>query len=59
MRGSVTLPLRLRQQFLTAELVAQSLAADKRVAYVTYPGLESHDQHQVAKKQSPARAMAR
>ncbi|MBM2712963.1 aminotransferase class I/II-fold pyridoxal phosphate-dependent enzyme [Mesorhizobium caraganae] len=51
MRGSVTLPLRLKQQFSTAELVAQSLAADRRIAYVTYPGLESHDQHQVAKRQ--------
>ncbi|WP_027155783.1 aminotransferase class I/II-fold pyridoxal phosphate-dependent enzyme [Mesorhizobium sp. WSM2561] len=51
MRGSVTLPLRLRQQFSTAELVAQYLATDKRMAYVTYPGLETHDQHQLAKKQ--------
>ncbi|ODR92348.1 trans-sulfuration enzyme family protein [Sinorhizobium alkalisoli] len=50
-RGSVTLPLRLRQQFATAQVVAHYLAQDKRVAYVTYPGLESHDQHQLAKAQ--------
>ncbi len=51
MRGSVTLPLRLKQQFSSAETVAQSLADDKRVAYVTYPGLDSHDQHRLAKDQ--------
>ncbi|MBY5361848.1 aminotransferase class I/II-fold pyridoxal phosphate-dependent enzyme [Rhizobium leguminosarum] len=51
MRGSVTLPLRLKQQFSSAEIVARSLAADKRVAYVTYPGLDSHDQHALARTQ--------
>ncbi|OWK25798.1 cystathionine gamma-lyase [Rhizobium yanglingense] len=51
MRGSVTLPLRLKQLYSSAELVAQYLATDKRVAYVTYPGLESHDQHVLARKQ--------
>jgi cystathionine beta-lyase/cystathionine gamma-synthase len=51
MGGSVTLPLRLKQQFSPAETVAQSLADDKRVAYVTYPGLDSHDQHRLAKDQ--------
>ncbi|WP_246750087.1 PLP-dependent transferase [Mesorhizobium caraganae] len=50
-RGSVTLPLRLKQQFSTAEVVAKYLESEKRVAYVTYPGLESHDKHGLAKAQ--------
>ncbi|MBB4292387.1 methionine-gamma-lyase [Rhizobium leguminosarum] len=51
MRGSVTLPLRLKQQYSSAEAVAAYLATDKRVAYVTYPGLENHHQHALAKRQ--------
>ncbi|NSY98897.1 aminotransferase class I/II-fold pyridoxal phosphate-dependent enzyme [Agrobacterium tumefaciens] len=51
MRGSVTLPLRLKQQFSTAEIVARYLESEKRLAFVTYPGLESHDQHALAKAQ--------
>lgn len=51
MRGSVTLPLRLRQQFGSAERVAAFLAADPRVAYIYYPGLASHPQHEVAARQ--------
>ncbi|MCV9999316.1 aminotransferase class I/II-fold pyridoxal phosphate-dependent enzyme [Pararhizobium sp. YC-54] len=50
-RGSVTLPLRLKQQFSTAEIVARYLDSEKRLAFVTYPGLESHDQHDLAKAQ--------
>ncbi|TDD33210.1 trans-sulfuration enzyme family protein, partial [Saccharopolyspora elongata] len=51
MRGSVTLPLRLRQHFGSAEKVAAFLEADPRVAYVYYPGLRSHPQHEVALRQ--------
>lgn len=51
MRGSVTLPLRLRQHFASAERVAAALESDPRVAYVTYPGLASHPQHELACKQ--------
>ncbi|MGI8306050.1 trans-sulfuration enzyme family protein [Saccharopolyspora hattusasensis] len=51
MRGSVTLPLRLRQHFSSAEKVAAFLQTDPRVAYVYYPGLESHPQHEVAARQ--------
>ncbi len=51
MRGSVTLPLRLRQQFSSAELVAAYLESDSRVAYVAYPGLKSHPQHDLAGRQ--------
>lgn len=51
MRGSVTLPLRLKQHMQSAELVAAFLEADSRVAFVAYPGLESHPQHDVAARQ--------
>ncbi|ACI58282.1 Cystathionine gamma-lyase (plasmid) [Rhizobium leguminosarum bv. trifolii WSM2304] len=50
-RGSVTLPLRLKQQFSTAEIVARYLESENRLAFVTYPGLERHDQHHLAKAQ--------
>lgn len=51
MRGSVTLPLRLGQHFASAEKVADFLESDPRVAYIHYPGLESHPQHEVATRQ--------
>src|SRR4051794_16534365 len=46
MRGSTTLPLRLQRQCENAQDVADFLAADPRVAYVTYPGLVDHGQHE-------------
>ncbi|MFC6063072.1 trans-sulfuration enzyme family protein [Streptomyces ochraceiscleroticus] len=51
MRGSVTLPLRLRQHFASAEKIAALLEADPRIAYVAYPGLPSHPQHETARRQ--------
>lgn len=48
MRGSVTLPLRLRRHLDTAQRVAEHLAADERIAFIRYPGLASHPQHDVA-----------
>ncbi|GAA2387584.1 trans-sulfuration enzyme family protein [Gordonia cholesterolivorans] len=51
MRGSVTLPLRLRQHQESALELARFLEADERIAYVAYPGLESHPQHELAKRQ--------
>jgi cystathionine beta-lyase/cystathionine gamma-synthase len=48
MRGSVTLPLRLRQHVRSAQAIAEFLEADPRVAYVAYPGLASHPQHELA-----------
>lgn len=51
MRGSVTLPLRIRQHAESALAIARFLEADPRVAYVAYPGLESHPQHAVAASQ--------
>ena len=50
-RGSVTLPLRLRQHTDSAQQVAEFLATDPRVAYVYYPGLASHPQHAIARRQ--------
>lgn len=50
-RGSITLPLRLRQHCDTAMEVARFLDADQRVAYVAYPGLASHPQHELAQRQ--------
>jgi cystathionine beta-lyase/cystathionine gamma-synthase len=50
-RGSVTLPLRLRQHVDSAQRVAEFLAKDPFVAYVYYPGLESHPQHETARQQ--------
>ncbi|KXZ60556.1 Cystathionine beta-lyase [Microbacterium laevaniformans] len=50
-RGSVTLPLRLRQHQETASHLAQVLAADPRVAFVAYPGLDAHPQHELATRQ--------
>ncbi|WOC11050.1 trans-sulfuration enzyme family protein [Gordonia sp. MP11Mi] len=51
MRGSVTLPLRLRQHQASALELARFLEADERIAYVAYPGLESHPQHATALRQ--------
>lgn len=51
MRGSVTLPLRMRQHVTSALAIARFLEADQRIAFVAYPGLESHPQHAVAVRQ--------
>jgi cystathionine beta-lyase/cystathionine gamma-synthase len=53
MRGSVTLPLRIRQHCLGAQAVAEFLESDPRVAYVAYPGLPSHPQHTLAARTMP------
>ena len=50
-RGSVTLPLRLQRQLEVAPQVAEFLESDPRVAFVAFPGLESHPQHDLATKQ--------
>jgi methionine-gamma-lyase len=48
MRGSVTLPMRMRQHCANAQRVAEFLQSHPRVAYVRYPGLASHPQHELA-----------
>ena len=51
MRGSVTLPLRMRQHNENAMAVARWLEKQPCVSFVAYPGLENHPGHEVAKKQ--------
>lgn len=50
-RGSVTLPLRMRQHSQSAMAVASFLESRPEVAYVYYPGLASHPQHATAAAQ--------
>ena len=49
-RGAITLPLRLRQHFASAQRVAEFLAGHPAVAYVAYPGLPTHPQHALARR---------
>ena len=51
MRGSVTLPLRMRQHNESALKVARWLEQQPCVSFVAYPGLESSKGHETAKKQ--------
>ena len=51
MRGSVTLPLRMKQHNDNALKVAKYLQTVKGVSFVAYPGLENHPNHQIAKEQ--------
>ena len=53
MRGSVTLPLRMRQHNENAMAVARWLEKQPCVSFVAYPGLESHEGHETARKQMP------
>jgi methionine-gamma-lyase len=51
MRGSVTLPLRMRQHNANALAVAEWLEKQECVSFVAYPGLKSNKGHEIAKKQ--------
>lgn len=51
MRGSVTLPLRMKQHNENALKIAQWLEQQPGVSFVAYPGLESSKGHEIAKKQ--------
>jgi methionine-gamma-lyase len=51
MRGSITLPLRMARHLSTAQRVAEVLDRDPRVAFVAFPGLASHPQHELASRQ--------
>ncbi|MDZ7266871.1 MAG: PLP-dependent aspartate aminotransferase family protein [candidate division KSB1 bacterium] len=51
LRSTKTLPLRMRQSNANAMAIANFLAADPRVVKVYYPGLASHPQHELAKRQ--------
>jgi len=50
-RGAATLPLRMAAHQETALAVARWLEGDPRVARVNYPGLQSHPQHALARRQ--------
>ena len=54
-RGSITLPLRLAQHQASAMTVAQMLHDDPRIAFIAYPGLASHPQHDLAARQFDGR----
>jgi cystathionine beta-lyase/cystathionine gamma-synthase len=50
-RGLKTLPLRVARHNSNAQAVAEFLAKDARVSQVYYPGLPSHPDHDIAKRQ--------
>ena len=51
--GVETLPLRMERHVANARTVAQFLAEDERVAWVSYAGLESSPFHDLARKYLP------
>jgi cystathionine gamma-lyase len=51
MRGTKTLPLRMQRHAENAGTIAQWLSQHSQVERVIYPGLESHPQHALARKQ--------
>ena len=51
MRSTVTLPLRMKRHCENAMKIAQFLEAHPKVEFVRYPGLESHPQYEIAKRQ--------
>ena len=50
-RGLKTLPLRVAQHNANALAVATHLSDDRRVSRVYYPGLTSHPDHEIARRQ--------
>ena len=50
-RGLKTLPLRVAQHNANALAVATYLSGDRRVSRVYYPGLQSHPDHEIARRQ--------
>jgi cystathionine beta-lyase/cystathionine gamma-synthase len=51
LRGAATLPIRMRAHEETALAVAKHLESHRGVKRVFYPGLASHPQHELAKRQ--------
>lgn len=51
MRGMSTLPLRMQQHCSSAMKLAAFLESDPNIEFVRYPGLKSHPQHELAKRQ--------
>jgi len=50
-RGLKTLALRIERQNANAQAIAEFLAAHPRVTAVHYPGLPTHAEHEIAKRQ--------
>ena len=53
LRGVKTLDVRMERHCVSAMTIAAWLEQDDRVASVLYPGLASHPQHELAKRQMP------
>ena len=51
MRGTKTLAVRMRQHCESATIIAEWLAAQKKIVKVNYPGLRSHPQYALARRQ--------
>jgi methionine-gamma-lyase len=51
LRGATTLPIRMAAHQENAFAVAKALEADPKITRVMYPGLPSHPQHELAKRQ--------
>ena len=51
LRGAKTLALRMREHAANAQRIAEFLEARDDVEHVYYPGLPSHPQHELAKRQ--------
>src|SRR5919198_167664 len=51
LRGTKTLPLRMRQHSVNGMALAEFLVRHPKVSKVYYPGLPSHPQHELAKRQ--------
>ena len=51
LRGIKTLPLRMKQHEENGEAVAEFLSTQKKVTRLAYPGLKTHPQHELAKRQ--------
>src|SRR4029077_9417910 len=51
LRGTKTLPIRMERHNANAIALAEFLAAHPKVKHVHYPGLSTHPQHALAKKQ--------
>ena len=54
LRGTKTLPLRMAQHTANGLALARFLEAHPRVTRVIYPGLASHPQHALARRQMPS-----
>jgi cystathionine beta-lyase/cystathionine gamma-synthase len=51
LRGTKTLAVRMKQHNLNGQLIAEFLESHPKVTKVIYPGLPSHPQHDLAKRQ--------